>query len=87
MSHTVSLSKAYQHPGFVPELLARIEDDAPDTFILPLRRGLKKTPVEGVGKLAVPTITSSAKAATSIAAAGQSSWSSSSGGSAARGAA
>ena len=87
MSQTASLSKAYRHPGFTPEPLARVEDDDPDTFILPLRRRQKKTPVEGVDTLAAPTITSASRPATSTAADEPSSWSSCSGGSTARGAA
>ena len=58
MSQTTPLSAAYQHPGFVPEPLARIEDDDPDTFILPLRRRQKKTSAAGAVTRAAPTITS-----------------------------
>jgi hypothetical protein len=87
MSQTVPLSSAYQHAGFIPELLARVEDDSPDTFILPLRRRQKKTSAAGAASHAAPTITPIAKAEISIAPAGWSFWSLSSGGSTARGAA
>ena len=87
MSQTVPLSKAYEHSGFTPELFARVEDDSPSTFILPLRRRQKKTSAEGAATNAVPTITPIAKAEISTALAGWSSWSLSSGGSTARGAA
>jgi hypothetical protein len=87
MSQSVPLSTAYQHPGFTPELRARVEDDCPDTFILPLRRRQKKTSAESAATRAAHTITHVAKAETSTAPAGWSSWSSSSGGSTAPGAA
>src|ERR1019366_9558389 len=46
MSKTTSLHDAYRHPGFMPALRARTDDDDPDTFWVALRRRRKKTSAE-----------------------------------------
>ena len=69
MPKTHRLRDAYRHPGFVPAMTVRVDDDAPDVFVLPLHRRQKKRsaapvfiPPEGL------TTTSFASRAISIAA-------------------
>jgi hypothetical protein len=68
MSKTTSLRDAYRHPGFLPALRARTDDDDPDTFVVSLRRRRKKTSAAVADAWStVPTITSCGAPATSIA--------------------
>jgi len=42
MSKNHSLRDAYRHPGFVPALTVRIEANAPEVYVVSLRRRQKK---------------------------------------------
>jgi hypothetical protein len=88
MPQFANLRDAYLQPGFTPEARAYIEERTPDTFILPLHRHRKKTPVESADKTSLPiTMASFAELATSIAAVEKSSSNSNSGASIVLGAA
>ena len=79
MSKSANLRDAYRQPGFVPEARGYVEDADPDTFVLPLRRRRKKTPVESADStFPAITIASFAAAATSTAVVEKSSSNSSS---------
>ena len=84
MSQTLPLSTAYRHPGFVPSCWPGSRKTPPIPSSCPSVAVRKKQLRRVWAGLRAPTITSSAKVATSTAAAGRSSWSSSSGGSTAR---
>jgi hypothetical protein len=79
MSKFANLRDAYRQPGFVPESRVFVDDGDTDTFVLPLRRRRKKTPVESAdGTCPVIMIASFAGAATSTAVVEKSSSNSSS---------
>ena len=70
MAKTHSLRDAYRYPGFVPSMTVRVEGDAPEVYVLPLRRRQKKRAVASVVvSLGALTTTSSAALAIWIAAA------------------
>ena len=72
-----SLRDAYRHPGFVPALTVRVDPDAPEVYVLPLRRRQKKRSAAPVGfLLGVLMTTLFAGRVTWIVAVIRSSWSS-----------
>jgi hypothetical protein len=76
MPETQSLRDAYRHSGFVPAINIRIDPNAPEVYILPLRRRQKKRSAAHAGfPLGVPTTTSFVGLAIWIVAVIRSSWS------------